>query len=136
MEWLHALPAAFFGAVLSALGMGGGGVLLIYLTAFKETPQFAAQGINLIFFIPIAAVSLIIHFKNKLVDVRLAAVLIPAGAAGVLLGTQLAKGLSDGMLRRFFAVFLLLIGLKELYGAYTAFKQGKGGKPSKNGGEK
>lgn len=118
MEWLTALLPAFFGAVLSALGMGGGGVLLIYLTVFKDTPQFAAQGINLVFFIPVAIVSLIIHIKNKLVDFKVAAILIPAGILGVFAGSKLAGSLPDGLLRKLFAGFLLLIAFKEIYSAF------------------
>ncbi|RGB67577.1 sulfite exporter TauE/SafE family protein [Provencibacterium massiliense] len=118
MEWLTALLPAFFGAVLSALGMGGGGVLLIYLTVFKDVDQFAAQGINLVFFIPIAIVSLIIHIKNKLVDFKVAAILIPAGILGVFAGSKLAGSLPDGLLRRLFAGFLLLIAFKEIYSAF------------------
>lgn len=118
MEWLQALLPAFLGAVLSALGMGGGGVLLIYLTAFRDMPQVAAQGVNLAFFIPVAAVSLAIHVKNRLVDYKLAAILIPGGIIGVFAGSKLADMLPEGLLRKCFAVFLLFIGLRELWAAF------------------
>lgn len=123
MQWLTALLPAFFGAALSALGMGGGGVLLIYLTAFLGMPQLAAQGINLAFFIPVAAVSLVIHMKNKLVDYRMAALLIPTGLAGVFLGTWLAGFLAEDFLRKLFAGFMFLIGLREAYTAMKAFRE-------------
>ena len=123
MQWLSALFPAFLSAVLGALGMGGGGVLLVYLTAFKDTEQMAAQGINLAFFIPVAAVSLLIHIKNRLVDFKLCALLIPAGLAGAYLGVQLADSLPDVLLRRLFAGFLLLIGLRELWSAFQAFRK-------------
>ena len=51
-------------AVLAAMGVGGGGLLVIYLTLVKELPQLYAQGINLLFFLPSALVSLL--FKIKL----------------------------------------------------------------------
>ena len=38
----------FIAAVISAMGMGGGGILLIYLSAITNTPQLKAQGINLL----------------------------------------------------------------------------------------
>ncbi len=115
--WLRAFLPAFFGAVLSALGMGGGGVLLIYLTAFEGMGQFTAQGINLIFFIPIAAVSLWFHIRGKLVDWRLALLLLPAGIAGVFLGASLAGKLPEELLRRLFAGLLAVIGLREAWSA-------------------
>ena len=126
MEWISALLPAFIGAVLSALGMGGGGVLLIYLTVFRDIEQFAAQGINLAFFIPVAAVSLAIHIKNRLVDFKLAALLIPGGLVGVYAGTRLADALSDSFLRRLFAGFLLLIGLREAWIAYQTIRNKEG----------
>jgi uncharacterized membrane protein YfcA len=54
-------------AILSSMGLGGGGVLLVYLTGFTSLSQINAQGINLIFFIPIAFVSCVLHLKNKLI---------------------------------------------------------------------
>lgn len=123
--WIQAFLPAFFGAVLSALGMGGGGVLLIYLTAFQGMEQFTAQGINLIFFLPIAAVSLTLHIRAKLVDWRLGLLLLPAGIAGVFLGASLAGRLPDELLRRLFAGLLAVIGLRELWGALRPQKRKK-----------
>lgn len=123
MDWLIAALPAFFGAVLSALGMGGGGVLLLYLTAFRDTPQLAAQGINLAFFLPVAAVSLAFHIKNKLVDFKIAAVLIPAGILGVFGGSWLAGRLDEALLRKLFAGLLVLIGLRELWSAWQEWRQ-------------
>ena len=45
-------------ALVTSLGMGGGAVLLLYLTAVKGMDQLEAQGLNLLFFIPVAVVSL------------------------------------------------------------------------------
>ncbi|MCI8443238.1 MAG: sulfite exporter TauE/SafE family protein [Provencibacterium sp.] len=123
MQWLSALLPAFLSAVLGALGMGGGGVLLIYLSVFRQMEQMQAQGINLAFFLPVAAVSLIFHIKNRLVDFKLCALLIPAGLAGAYLGVLLAGSLPETLLRRLFAAFLLLIGLKELWSAFRAFRE-------------
>jgi uncharacterized membrane protein YfcA len=50
------------------MGLGGGMVLIVYLTVFAGFSQLAAQGINLVFFIPIAIISLVLHTKNKLVE--------------------------------------------------------------------
>ena len=46
--------AAFLTGILASLGLGGGMILILYLTIFAGMAQFEAQGINLIFFIPIA----------------------------------------------------------------------------------
>ena len=46
--------AAFLTGILAAMGVGGGMILIVYLTFFVGVPQLSAQGINLIYFIPIA----------------------------------------------------------------------------------
>ena len=42
---------AFFASALAAMGVGGGGLLVIYLTLVRATEQISAQGINLFFFL-------------------------------------------------------------------------------------
>ena len=55
---------AFSAAVFSSMGVGGGAILLLYLTAFSGMEQLKAQGINLLFFLPCAAIALLFHHKN------------------------------------------------------------------------
>lgn len=106
---------SFLGAALSALGTGGGGILLIYLTAYAGLEQISAQGINLVFFIPVAAVALAIHVKNKLVRWKIVLPCVILGLPGVFTGAWLAGYLGSDMLRKIFAVFLLVIGIRELF---------------------
>ena len=101
--------------ILSAFGVGGGSLLLIYMTNFTDLSQIAAQGINLLYFLPAAAASLPAHFKNGYVE---KAALLPAilsGLAAAGLSAWIASGLDTGLLRRGFGVFLILVGLKELF---------------------
>ena len=51
----------------ASMGFGGGFVLIIYLTVFLNIDQITAQGVNLLFFLPVALVSIIIHQKNRLI---------------------------------------------------------------------
>ena len=88
MNWILIALASFFGAVLSALGMGGGGILLIYLTAYVGMQQQTAQGINLVFFIPVAIVAVCIHAKHKLLRWKVVLPCILVGLAGVWLGSR------------------------------------------------
>ena len=67
---MNILVGILTGATAS-MGLGGGFILLVYLSVFTEIPQDIAQGINLLFFLPIALLSLIIHIKNKLTDLKL-----------------------------------------------------------------
>lgn len=107
--------AGFFSAVLASMGMGGGSILIIYLTLWEEMAQQQAQGINLLFFIPVAAIALFIHNKNSLVKWKTALPFILSGMVGVFLGSAVAHGIDAELLRKAFAVFLMIIGARELF---------------------
>ena len=114
MTWVIAFVAGAFTGVLSAFGIGGGSLLLIYLTAFAGVSQQAAQGINLVYFLPAAAAALPSHQKNGLLNKK---VILPAVLAGLIAaaGTAwLSNTLDTGLLRKLFGVFLLYIGITQL----------------------
>lgn len=106
---------AFASGILSSMGVGGGAVLLLYLTAFAGYEHLSAQGINLVFFLPAAAIALAIHIKNGFVKWRGALISILFGIPAVFLGSYVAGAIESGLLRKCFAVFLLIIGIRELF---------------------
>ena len=68
---IAALLAGLFSGIIGGMGMGGGAVLIIYLTVFKNCEQLRAQGINLLFFVPIAILAVIIYtFKKQTLDTK------------------------------------------------------------------
>ena len=68
MGWLLPLLAGTATGILSGFGVGGGTLLLIYMTTLAGLPQTTAQGINLIYFLPTAATALPAHVKNGYVN--------------------------------------------------------------------
>jgi uncharacterized membrane protein YfcA len=107
--------AGLIAGVLSGLGIGGGTLLIIYLTAFAGVDQSAAQGINLLYFLPCSAAALTGHIRNRLVDWK---TVLPAVMAGVMTGAAAAfftTGLDMGILQKLFGGFLLIIGGYELF---------------------
>lgn len=112
MIW--SFTAAFLTGIFASLGVGGGMILIIYLTVFGGFDQISAQGINLIYFIPIAALSVIIHTKNGLIHWKKIFPAIAAGIAFSAAGAVAAKYFGSPALKKIFAVFILLIGVKEL----------------------
>ena len=110
----------FLAAVISAMGMGGGGILLIYLSAFTTTPQLKAQGINLIYFIPIAIVSLVFHIKNGFIKKKESLFMIASAVPAAALGAFLSGNIDQDILRKGLALFLLFLGLKEII---TSFRK-------------
>ena len=110
-----AILAGFAAGELTGAGIGGGTLLLVYLTNFGGVEQRQAQGINLLYFLLTAPPALYGHLKNGLVDKQLA---LRAGAAGVVaaaLTAWLTAGLDTDLLRRAFGVFTVLVGLREVF---------------------
>lgn len=105
--------------------MGGGTLLIPILTIFLSFKQKSAQAINLLVFIPMSLVALIIHIKNKLVDFKVGIPIIISGIVFSLLGSYLASILSNGLLKKIFAVFLLLVGLNQIIQTIIALKKSK-----------
>jgi hypothetical protein len=106
--------AGFLAGLTASMGLGGGFILIIYLSVFKNAEQSAAGGINLLFFLPIALLSSIIHIKNGLVETKIIPVICAAGVAGAGLGVLLMGFLDESVLRRLFAGLLVIVGVKEL----------------------
>lgn len=111
------LIAALAGAatgVLSGFGIGGGSLLLIYMTSFANVPQNLAQGVNLLYFLPTAATALPAHVKNGYIEKAALLPAILAGLAGTALAAWAATAMDVELLRKCFGGFLLLIGIREL----------------------
>jgi len=98
-----------------ALGIGGGGVFLLYLMVFANVEQLKAQGMNLIFFLPIALTAIFIHLKNRLIDRYAVLVTVPFGLLGAWLGIKTASLLEGDTLRLLFGLILAAVGFHELF---------------------
>ena len=115
MSWIVIAVVSLLSGLLGSLGMGAGAVLLLYLRVLGGVEQFEAQGINLIFFLPIAVLSILLHARNHLISWKAAGVCILAGLPAVFLGVWLG-GLAGGpLLSKLFAGLLLIIGVRELF---------------------
>lgn len=101
--------------IAASMGFGGGFVLIIYLTAFADVNQITAQGVNLLFFLPVALASLIIHWKNGLIKWKVLFKLIPGGLLGIVIGAFTASHINVDFLQRLFAGLLVFVGFKELF---------------------
>lgn len=102
------------GGFVGGMGMGGGTLLIPILTLLAGFKQLEAQGINLISFIPMSIVALILHFKNKLVRFKQTYLLAIIGAIVSLLSALLAVNINNKILKKLFAVFLIIIGVWQL----------------------
>lgn len=55
-DWIILSLVSALTGITASMGLGGGFILVIYLTVFKKMAQLEAQGVNLLFFLPIAGV--------------------------------------------------------------------------------
>ena len=115
MSFCIALVAGFATGILSGFGIGGGTLLLIYMTSFAHLGQDLAQGINLLYFLPTAATALVYHKKNGYLKKEAAWPAILCGLAGTAVAAWAATALDVELLRKCFGVFLLFVGLHELF---------------------
>ncbi len=115
MGWAVSFLAGAVTGVLSGFGIGGGTLLLIYMTALAGVPQNLAQGVNLLYFLPTASTALPAHIKNGYIERRVLWPAILAGLAGTTLAAWAATALDVSLLHRIFGGFLVVIGLRELF---------------------
>lgn len=108
---IYLILAGLISGVIGGMGMGGGTLLIPILSIFLGFAQKSAQGINLLVFIPMSLFALVVHIKNKLVDFRVGVPIIVIGIIFSVIGSIIANGLTNGNLRVYFGVFLLLVGV-------------------------
>ena len=115
---MAAVIIGLLAGALSSWGVGGGALLVLCMTLFASVPQSAAQGINLLYFLPVASGALIRYVKKGLIDF---AVFWPAAVAGCLTAcaaAYFARFADDAMLRPAFGALLLIMGARELLASF------------------
>lgn len=106
LDWIAALGIA----LLSGMGVGSGGLLVIYLTLVRDTPQLTAQGLNLLFYLVSAAASLPLHAARRRLFPAIILPLAAGGLCGAWIGSAVAPALDPTLLRRLFGGMLILSG--------------------------
>lgn len=113
--------AGFLAGIPGGMGMGGGTVLIPLLTVALGVGQRAAQTANLVSFLPMAAVSLKIHYDNGLLRLKnILYVIIPALLFSVL-GAAAARALPVFWLRKAFGAFLCVLSFFQFFSARKLF---------------
>ncbi len=100
--------------IVSGFGIGGGSLLILYLTAVLGVDQYTAGGINLLYFLCCAPPALWSHIRNKQVDRSTALWCAGAGLCATIAASLAATAISTDLLRRAFGVVLLYVGVREL----------------------
>ena len=109
-NFLYVIVGAL-GGVLAGMGMGGGTLTIPLLVLLFGVEQTVAQTVNLVAFLPTGLLALFIHFKNKLVDVKKAMIILIPALMTTVLSSIFATDLKGEFLTKLFGGFLIVIAV-------------------------
>jgi len=105
------------GALSGLVGIGGGIIIIPALIFIFGLSQKVAQGTTLALMIPpIGLLAALAYYKSGFVDIKFATLIIVGFFIGSLIGAKFAVRLPTEILSKVFAITIILIGLKMLFG--------------------
>lgn len=99
---------------LAGLGVGGGSLLILWLTLAVQMDYPQARFINLLFFLPAAVISSLFRWKQGSLNLKRVLPGILAGCVAAAICTWLGSRIETSLLKKFFGALLLLTGIREL----------------------
>lgn len=121
---VQSIIAGVLAGTAAGMGLGGGTVLLIYLTLFTDIGQLTAQGINLLVFVPTAVTATVIYSFGKQIRWRLVLYMAPLGIIGSVIGAFVLPYIPTELLSRILGGVLIFMGISRLF-SHTPCKDGK-----------
>ena len=116
---LNSLPVQLIiGTVLgflSGLGIGGGSLLILWLTLILGMDQAQARFINLVFFLPAAGISCYLRLRAGTLRIRPLLPAIVSGCLAAILFSWIGAMVQPAFLRKLFGLLLLGTGIRELF---------------------
>ena len=100
---------------LAGLGIGGGSLLMLWLTAVVGMAYPDARFINLLFFLPSATVACFFRWKQGCVPWKKIFPGILSGCIAAALFSWLGAGLDNALLKKAFGILLIVTGIRELF---------------------
>ena len=113
--WIGYIITGLLAGTISGMGIGGGALLIPALGIFFGMGQQASQSINLLYFIPTAAIAVATHRKEGNIEKRGILKLALFGLLGATIGAGLAMWIDAIVLRKIFGFFLLVMGVIEIF---------------------
>lgn len=111
MNHIFEILIGIISGAISGLGMGGGTVLIMLMSYFFDYTQQMLQSINLLYYIPTTLVAGLVYAKNKYIDYKVGVVVIITALIGAYIGSKIAVNIDNNLLRKFFATYLVAIGI-------------------------
>ena len=99
---------------LTGLGIGGGSLLILWLTMVLDMDQDTARSINLLFFLPSALISSLFRLKQGQWKLKTSFPAMAAGCLSAVLFSCLRFSWDSAILKKAFGILLLATGIREL----------------------
>jgi uncharacterized protein len=107
------LMAGVFGGIF---GVGGAIIMIPALVYFLGVDQHTAQGTSLAVMLPpIGLFAAYNYYKEGQVNIWYAVIIAVTFMIGGYFGSKLALSLPEQLMKKIFAIFLILVGLKLLF---------------------
>ncbi len=100
---------------LSGLGIGGGSLLVLWLTIVLGMDPATARGINLLFFLPSAFIACCFRWKQGCIRWKQLLPAILSGCTAAAVFSWIGAGMNTQLLKKLFGGLLFLTGLRELF---------------------
>ena len=100
---------------LTGLGIGGGSLLILWLTMVVGMDTATARAINLLFFLPSAVIACFFRWRQGLIPWKKIFPAMLAGAVSAALFSWLGTRLDVALLKKLFGGLLIIIGLREIF---------------------
>ncbi len=92
------------------LGIGGGGLYIVYLTLWQGIDSALARGTNLLFFIMTSAASLAVHIRKRKIFPFQLLILVLFGSLGSFIFANLGNNLDPEIPKKVLGGVLILMG--------------------------
>ena len=100
---------------LTGMGVGGGSLLILWLTLVLGFDQAAARGINLLFFLPAACIACLFRFRQGTLHWKRVVPAIAAGCASAAAFSVLSGVLDLSLMKKMLGLLFLGVGIRELF---------------------
>jgi len=99
------------------VGLGGGIIIIPALIYLLGVDQHTAQGTSLALMLPpIGLLAAFNYYKSGAINLTYALIIATAFFIGGYFGSKVALSLPENTVRRVFAIFIIVVGIRMLFG--------------------
>lgn len=100
---------------LSGLGVGGGSLLMLWLTLVLHMEHAIARSINLLFFLPAAVIASFFRWRQGTLNLTKVLPAIVAGCVSAAVFSFISRYTDISLIKKLFGILLLITGLREVF---------------------